>query len=83
MAIEFIGDYIDKLSIINIKIWDAVGKAHEVYAKKDQKRSHELFEMVETMNLQRNEYIQEINALFSKKKNLLHKKSYSNKAKRK
>ena len=82
MAIEFIGDYIDKLSIINIKIWDATKKAHEAYAKQDQKQSHELMDMIEAMNMQRKEYIQAINAFFSKKKNMLHKKSFSTTVKR-
>jgi len=76
MSVEFIGDYIDKLSIINIKIWDATKKAHESYAKKDHKRSHELFAMIEAMNLQRQEYIHEINAFFSEQKNQLRTKSY-------
>lgn len=76
MAIEYIGDYIDKLSIINIKIWDATKKAHEAYVKKDHTRSHELFGMIEAMNIQRQEYIHEINAFFSKQKNHLHTKSY-------
>lgn len=76
MATELIGDYIDKLSIINIKIWDATQKAHDAYTKNDQKRSHDLFEMIEAMNIQRKEYINEIDAFFSKKKNLLHQKSY-------
>lgn len=83
MAIELIGDYIDKLSIINIKIWDATKKAHDAYAKHDQKQSHELLDMIEAMNLQRKEYIQAINAFFSKKKNMLYKKSFSGSIKRK
>jgi hypothetical protein len=76
MAMELIGDLIDKLSIINIKIWDATQKAHEAYAKNDQKLSHDLFEKIEEMNIQRKEYIDAINAFFSKKKNQLNQKSF-------
>jgi hypothetical protein len=79
MTTELIGDLIDKLTIINVKIWDATKKANVTYKEGDQKRAHDLFNKVETMNIQRKEYINAINALFSKKVNLLNQKSFKSK----
>lgn len=69
---EQIGDLIDKLSIINIKIWDATGKAH---ATKEIGKASELFRKIEIMNNQRKEYINAINAFFDKKQNALNNKT--------
>lgn len=80
MSLDLIGDLIDKLSIINIKIWDATGKAHEVYKKKNHKKANELFSQIESMNMQRKEYISAINNFFSKKIDHLNKKSFEDTA---
>lgn len=76
MTLELIGDLIDKLSIINIKIWDATEKAHLLHEKDKQKEANELFHKIEMMNVQRKEYINEINSFFSNKKNHLYQKSF-------
>lgn len=69
MTTELIGDLIDKLSIINIKIWDATQKAHLAHQAGDQDVAHDLFIKIETMNAQRKEYINAINVSLSYKKN--------------
>ena len=69
---EQIGDLIDKLSIINIKIWDATGRAN---TDKDPKIANEYFRKVEIMNNQRREYILAINAFFHTKKDMLNDKT--------
>ncbi len=68
-----IGDLIDKLSIINIKIWDATGKAH---ASRNEKKVNEYLRKIEIMNMQRKEYINAINALFYEKKDMLNEKTF-------
>lgn len=77
MATELIGDYIDKLTIINVKIWDATGKAHAAYEAGDQQKAHDLFEKVELMNVQRKEYINAINAFFTGTKDQMNGKSFT------
>ena len=79
MSTELIGDLIDKLTIINVKIWDATQKANIAYDQDKQKEAHQLFEKVEMMNVQRKEYINIINSFFSKKENQLNQKSFSKK----
>ncbi len=79
MTTELIGDLIDKLTIINVKIWDATQRANIAYEKKDQKQAHDLFAKVEAMNMQRKEYINAINAFFTDKVNPLNQKSFSSK----
>lgn len=80
MPTELIGDLIDKLTIINVKIWDATQKAHVAYQKNDQKTAHDLFAKVEMMNVQRKEYINAISAFFSDTKNQLNQKSFAKKS---
>lgn len=79
---DLIGDLIDKLTIINIKIWDATAKAHFFYDKNDQQKANEFFHKVEMMNVQRKEYINIINSFFSKKKNQLNQKSFADSPKK-
>ena len=69
MNTDRIGDLIDKLSIINIKIWDATGKGHMAYEAGDDAKAHDLFLKVQTMNVQRKEYINAINEFFGEKEN--------------
>ena len=76
MTLDLIGDLIDKLTIINIKIWDATQKAHLFHEKNDQKKANELFHKAEMMNVQRKEYINAINAFFTNEKNQLNQKSF-------
>ena len=71
--LDKIGDLIDKLTIINIKIWDATYKVHNY---KNKKKVNEYLKKIEYMNAQRHDYIQEINHITSPKtRNLLHDKS--------
>ncbi|HJZ23383.1 hypothetical protein A2714_03180 [Candidatus Woesebacteria bacterium RIFCSPHIGHO2_01_FULL_38_9] len=77
MTTELIGDLIDKLSIVNIKIWDATQKAHIASEQDDQQKAHDLFEKVEAMNIQRKEYIAAINAWFTDKKNKILLKNFT------
>lgn len=76
MNLDLIGDLIDKLTIINIKIWDATQKAHVFYKNNDQEKANELFRKVELINIQRKEYINAINTFFSDKTNHLNHKSF-------
>ena len=80
MNTDRIGDLIDKLSIINIKIWDATGKGHMAYEAGDDAKAHDLFLKVQTMNVQRKEYINAINEFFGEKENPLHDKTYAGKS---
>lgn len=68
-----IGDLIDKLSIINIKIWHATEKAHKL---KNDKKIYEILKKIEIMNTQRREYITAINDFFKIKKDLLNDKTF-------
>lgn len=77
MTLDLIGDLIDKLTIINIKIWHATEKAHLLHEKNEPKKANELFHKVEMMNVQRKEYINAINSFFSNEKNHLNQKSFS------
>lgn len=81
MTTELIGDLIDKLTIINIKIWDATEKSNIAFEKGEQKLAHELFTKVETMNTQRKQYINAINSFFTDEINQLNQKSFSGKIK--
>ena len=79
MTLDLIGDLIDKLTIINIKIWDATAKGHLFHDKGEEKKANELFKKVEMMNIQRKEYINAINSFFSDEKNQLNQKSFAEK----
>lgn len=70
---QTIGDLIDKLSIINIKIWDATQKAHE---SKEKKTINDFLMKIEIMNSQRREYIQAINNFFGDKNDALNEKTF-------
>jgi len=77
-----IGELIDKLSIVNIKIWDATTKAHEAYKNDKHTRANSLFKKVEAMNVQRRELIKEINIFFHENEDALNHKSFKNSIKR-
>ena len=74
-----IGELIDKLTIVNIKIWDATEKSHLFYEQNDQKKTHEYLTKVESMNVQRKELINEINTFFKQRPDALNDKSYKGK----
>ncbi len=77
-----IGELIDKLSIVNIKIWDATGKAHEAFKSEHQKKANKLFKQVELMNVQRWEIVDKINKFFKEKDDVFNKKTFKNKLKK-
>lgn len=79
MNLDLIGDLIDKLTIINIKIWDATQKAHLFFERDQQEEANELFRKVELMNVQRKEYISAINRFFTKHVDFLNQKSFNKK----
>lgn len=73
---EQVGDLIDKLSIVNIKIWDATEKFHIAHKAKNFKKAHDFNEKLELMNVQRRELIKAINSFFSDKQDILNDKTY-------